>query len=194
MAALPPGLSAKPKGSSVPPPLESPRPPPPLASPPTVLPHSNGASASPSPPAEAASPAEIRAVVIEYLRKKPGSKDLLNRVGVYLRSRRLNPEGQLKRFLQLHCQPRVVLLDSKGGADMVQLSEAVAAERAAAVEQERAAAAAAPQPPAPSHVADPLKARPASASSDVNFGECWARYPLGEAAMEHGQEGKDGQR
>jgi hypothetical protein len=38
--------------------------------------------------------------------------DLLNRLGLYLRSRKLSPDGQLKRFIQLHCQGSVVVIDS----------------------------------------------------------------------------------
>jgi len=36
----------------------------------------------------------------------------MNRLGLYLRSRKLAPEGQLKRFLQQHCQGAVVIVET----------------------------------------------------------------------------------
>lgn len=42
----------------------------------------------------------------------PPPTDLLNRLGLYLRSRKLAPDVQLKRFIQQHCAGRVVVLES----------------------------------------------------------------------------------
>ena len=36
----------------------------------------------------------------------------MNRLGLYLRSRKLAPDCQLKRFIQQHCAGRVVVLES----------------------------------------------------------------------------------
>ncbi len=42
----------------------------------------------------------------------PFAADLMNRLGLYLRSRKLAPDVQLKRFIQQHCAGRVVVLES----------------------------------------------------------------------------------
>lgn len=42
----------------------------------------------------------------------PLATDLMNRLGLYLRSRKLAPDVQLKRFIQQHCAGRVVVLES----------------------------------------------------------------------------------
>ena len=42
----------------------------------------------------------------------PPPTDLLNRLGLYLRSRKLAPDVQLKRFIQQHCAGHVVVLES----------------------------------------------------------------------------------
>ncbi|KAL4434243.1 hypothetical protein ABPG75_000684 [Micractinium tetrahymenae] len=173
-APLPPGLSAKPKApASVPPPLEpAPPPPPPLS--PAGPAFNGGGSASASTaatPEPSASPEEIRAAILDWLRKKPGSKGLLNQLGVYLRSRRLAPEGQLKRFLQQHCQGRVVVHETKSGTDVAQLAEVAVQERTAALERERAAAAAAASTPAPAEAK-----RPTSAGD--NFDPAWLEQQL----------------
>lgn len=172
---MPPGLSAKPRSlASTPPPLEPAAPPPPPLS--GADPAVNGSTSVPGPsaasPEPSASSEETCAAIIDWLRKKPGSKGLLNQLGVYLRSRRLAPEGQLKRFLQQHCQGRVVLHASKNGTDVAQLAEAAAQERIAALElaAERAAAAAAAAP-------GPAEAnRPPSAGE--NFDPAWLEQQL----------------
>ncbi|KAI3438916.1 hypothetical protein D9Q98_001330 [Chlorella vulgaris] len=164
-APAPPGLSAraKPAPVSAPPPLEPPVQPPPLP----LAPRPNGAAAVP-PAAPLASVDDMRAAIVEYLRKKPGNKDLLNRLGLYLRSRKLSPDGQLKRFIQLHCQGSVVVLDSSAGTDMAQLASTAAAESAAerVLDSERQRAAAAAE-----------AARPASAGVD-NFDPAWMEQRL----------------
>lgn len=151
---------AKPKPAtlaSAPPPLEPAEPPPlgpaPSATRPATAPNGGApasapARAAPAAAAEVASPEDIRAAIVEYLRKKPGNKgepagcrpqlaandlafcddmvaatalpahvpalpaDLLTRLGLYLRSRKLSPEGQLKRFIQQQCLGRVVVPDA----------------------------------------------------------------------------------
>lgn len=42
----------------------------------------------------------------------PTCADLMNRLGLYLRSRKLAPDVQLKRFIQQHCAGRVVVIES----------------------------------------------------------------------------------
>ena len=42
----------------------------------------------------------------------PYLPDLMTKMGVYLRSRKLAPEAGLKRFIQAHGAGRVVVLDS----------------------------------------------------------------------------------
>ncbi|PSC73864.1 galactose oxidase [Micractinium conductrix] len=194
-AGPPPGLSSfkPPAASSAPPPLEPPPPPLVAAAPaaangpappaPAAAPRPSTAPAA-RPPTPQASTEEIRAAVVDYLKNKPSQKDLLNRLGVYLRSRRLAPEGQLKKFLQQHCQGRVVLRDTQPGvgADVVQLAEAAAAERSAALE--RAAAAGTPPPP---RIHAPPPERPTSsggASADTSFDPSWMEQKLMEHCVE----------
>ncbi|EFN57848.1 hypothetical protein CHLNCDRAFT_57342 [Chlorella variabilis] len=185
---------AKPKPAtlaSAPPPLEPAEPPPlgpaPSATRPATAPNGGApasapARAAPAAAAEVASPEDIRAAIVEYLRKKPGNKDLLTRLGLYLRSRKLSPEGQLKRFIQQQCLGRVVVPDAKAGTDMVQLAEAAAADAAAAQrererERERAAAEAASTPAN----ADAAR-RPASAGE--SFDPSWLEEQLMQQCVE----------
>ncbi|PRW59406.1 kelch 1 [Chlorella sorokiniana] len=194
----PPPLEAAAGG---PPPLEEPALPPGLKPPPPLEPPAaNGAASAPPPLAppvaralslpqgsDAASPEAIRDGIIDYLRKKPGSKDLLNRLGLYLRSRKLAPDVQLKRFIQQHCAGRVVVIDSKTGTDMAQLAEAAERERAAAAAAERErerAAAAATATPAQAGEASKRPMSAASAGGDMSFDPSWLEQRLMQHCVE----------
>ena len=66
------------------------------------------------PPVAAARP-PINAFAAVDTRTQPPDPylpDLMTKMGVYLRSRKLAPEAGLKRFIQAHGAGRVVVLDS----------------------------------------------------------------------------------
>ena len=56
----------------------------------------------------------VEAALVKYLRTKPRQTELMNRVGLYLRARNLNPPESIKRFILSRPQKFAYSEDSDG--------------------------------------------------------------------------------